>query len=62
MSKILIIEDDNSLQHFMSTLLKNNGYEVCVAANLSSATTMFFSHTPDLIILDLTLEIGRAHV
>jgi two-component system, OmpR family, KDP operon response regulator KdpE len=55
MSKILIIEDDNSLQHFMSTLLKNNGYDVCVASNLSSAYTMFFSHTPDLILLDLTL-------
>ncbi|MBS3986326.1 MAG: response regulator transcription factor [Erysipelothrix sp.] len=55
MSKILIIEDDISLQHYISTLLKNNGYDVCVASNLSSASSMFYSHSPDVILLDLTL-------
>ncbi len=55
MSKVLIIEDDLSLQHYVSTLLKNNGYDVCVAANLANAHSLFYTQSPDVILLDLTL-------
>lgn len=55
MSKVLIIEDDISLQHYVATLLRNNNYEVFVAATLANANTLFYTQSPDVIYLDLTL-------
>lgn len=53
--KILVIEDEKSISHFISTILNNNGYETMQARSGSEATSMITSHCPDLIILDLGL-------
>lgn len=53
--KILIIEDENSISNFMSTVLKTNGYEVIISNTGIDACSMITSHCPDLIILDLGL-------
>ena len=53
--KILIIEDEKSISHFISTVLNNNGYESMQARFGSEALSMISSHCPDLIILDLGL-------
>lgn len=53
--KILIIEDEKSISHFISTVLNNNGYESMQARSGSEALSMISSHCPDLIILDLGL-------
>ena len=53
--KILVIEDEKSISHFISTILNNNGYEAMQARSGSEALSMISSHCPDLIILDLGL-------
>ena len=53
--KILVIEDEKSIAHFISTILTANGYEAMRAASGAEAMSMISSHCPDLVILDLGL-------
>ena len=53
--KILVIEDEKSISHFISAILNTNGYEALQARSGSEALSMISSHCPDLIILDLGL-------
>ena len=53
--KILIVEDEKSIAHFISTILTTNGYETILAKTGTEAMTMLSSHCPDLVILDLGL-------
>ena len=53
--KILVVEDEKSIAHFISTVLNNNGYEAVRARTGQEALSMVSSHCPDLIILDLGL-------
>ena len=53
--KILVIEDEKSISHFISTVLNNNGYEAMQAQTGEEALSMISSHCPDLIVLDLGL-------
>ena len=53
--KILVIEDEKSISHFISTVLNSNGYEAMQARSGAEALSMISSHCPDLIILDLGL-------
>ena len=63
--KILIVEDEKSIAHFISTILNSNDYETLLARSGSEAKTMISSHCPDLVILDLGLNLvgmGRGKV
>ena len=53
--KILVVEDEKSIAHFISSVLYANGYEAMQARSGSEALSMISSHGPDLIILDLGL-------
>ena len=53
--KILVVEDEKSIAHFISSVLSANGYEAVQARSGSEALSMISSHCPDLIILDLGL-------
>ena len=53
--KILVVEDEKSIAHFISTVLATHGYEAMQARSGSEAISMISSHCPDLIILDLGL-------
>ena len=53
--KILIIEDEINICNFVRAILETNDYQVLVARNGESGKTVFFSHHPDLVILDLGL-------
>ena len=53
--KILVVEDEKSISHFISTILTSNGYEAMRARTGTEALSMISSHCPDLIILDLGL-------
>lgn len=53
--KVLVVEDEKSIAHFISTVLNNNGYEAMRARTGQEALSMVSSHCPDLIILDLGL-------
>ena len=53
--KILIIEDEINICNFVKTILETNDYQVLVAQNGATGKTLFYSHNPDLVILDLGL-------
>ena len=53
--KILVVEDDENIQTVVCAMLEANGYQVVSARSYTSAKTMYASHIPDIIILDLGL-------
>lgn len=53
--KILFVEDEENIITFVSALLEANEYQTLIAKSYSEAKTMYFSHVPDLVILDLGL-------
>lgn len=53
--KILLVEDEDNIRMFVRALLEVENYQVIEAKNCMMAKTMYFSHTPDLVILDLGL-------
>ena len=55
MSRILIVEDEESFSDPLSYLLGREGFEVCVVDNGTDAVTEFDRRGADLILLDLML-------
>lgn len=53
--KILVVEDEKSISHFISSTLSANGYDPVQAYSGKEARSMISSHCPDLVILDLGL-------
>ena len=53
--KILLVEDEGNILNFVSALLEANDYQVVSAKSYEMAKTMYASHVPDLVILDLGL-------
>ena len=53
--KILVVEDESNISSFIETLLETSGYHALVAHTCAMGLTLFASHTPDLVILDLGL-------
>ena len=53
--KVLIIEDDANIRTFVRTMLEAEDYQVLCAADCRTGLSMFSSHCPDLVILDLGL-------
>lgn len=53
--KILVVEDEENIIGFVTALLEANDYRVVSARSYTEAVTMYFSHVPDLVILDLGL-------
>lgn len=55
MKKILIIEDDKSLQEELSTLLVNSGYETEVVTDFGNVTAKIVGTDADLVLLDIKI-------
>ncbi|MDD2959947.1 MAG: response regulator transcription factor [Lachnospiraceae bacterium] len=53
--KILLVEDECNIQNLIKTMLETADYQVILAQTCSSALTLYTSHLPDLILLDLGL-------
>ena len=53
--KVLVVEDEQNISNFISTVLTANDFDVLVAQTGAEAISMITSHCPDLIILDLGL-------
>ena len=53
--KILLIEDEINISNFVKTILVTNGYQVVEVQNGKMGYSLFCSHCPNLIILDLGL-------
>lgn len=56
--KVLIVEDEGNIRHFVKTILATNGYQVIEAKTASEGKMSFMSHSPDVVILDLGLPDG----
>ena len=54
-SSILIIDDQDSLRHFLQRSLADEGHDVRAASNGTDGERLFGEHTPDLVFLDLRL-------
>lgn len=53
--RVLVIEDERSIEHMIETVLEANGYEVITASSGQEALSLTTSHCPDLVLLDLGL-------
>lgn len=53
--KVLVIEDDIKICSFVTTVLEANDFSVFAAHTCNMGKTLFRSHNPDLVILDLGL-------
>jgi DNA-binding NtrC family response regulator len=53
--KILIIDDSNTALLLMEYALKEAGYISLAASNVKEATKLMEKHSPDLILLDLSM-------
>lgn len=53
--KILVVEDEKNICNFMKMILETGGYQALFAGNGKNGLLMFYSHHPDLVILDLGL-------
>jgi len=54
-SKILIVDDEPDVVSYLSTLLKEAGYDIVVARNGQQGMDLARSERPDLISLDITM-------
>jgi len=54
-ARILLVDDELSIQRTLSPLLRSRGYDVEVAGNGADALRSAVEHPPDLIVLDLGL-------
>jgi len=52
---ILIVEDEDSIGNFISSMLTSNDYRFIKAKTGNEAASLIASHMPDLILLDLGL-------
>ena len=52
---VLIIEDDRTISNFVSRALSANDYRTISASTGKEGLSLFFSHGPDLVLLDLGL-------
>jgi len=64
LGRILIVEDDMSIQEFMSMALEDEGYQVAIASNGVVALDLVGSYDPDLILLDMLMPVmdGREFI
>lgn len=53
--KVLLVEDEPNIRLLILTMLESADYQVILAETCAAAETMYASHLPDLIILDLGL-------
>ena len=53
--RILLVDDEASIQRAVGPLLRSRGYHVEIAGTGAEALTLAGERTPDLIVLDLGL-------
>jgi DNA-binding NtrC family response regulator len=56
--RILVVDDDRTLQRALRSALSRDGSEVRGCASARSARALLASWTPDLVLLDVTLPDG----
>jgi two-component system KDP operon response regulator KdpE len=56
-ARILVVDDDEGVQRFVSTILRRNGYTVLRADDGQAAIAQAIDQSPQLVILDLSLPV-----
>ena len=59
MAKILIIEDDKSIQNSVSYYLINEGFNIDTASDLKEGKEKIDKNSYDLLLLDVTFQEGN---
>ncbi|MGH7724012.1 MAG: sigma-54-dependent transcriptional regulator [Candidatus Eiseniibacteriota bacterium] len=54
-ASILVVDDEDSIRHFVSRSLKDEGYQVRSAGSGEEARSLFNEETPELVVLDMQL-------
>ena len=49
---ILVIEDEHAISNFICRALAANDYKAIPASSGKEGLSLFFSHSPDLVLLD----------
>ena len=52
-ARILLVDDEVSIQRAVTPLLRSRGYQIEVAGTATEALKIFHERQPDLIVLDL---------
>ncbi len=60
MTRVLVVEDEESYSEALAYMLRKEGFEVSVAADGNTALTEFDRHGADIVLLDLMLRASRA--
>ncbi len=55
--RVLIIDDDAALVRLLTLIFRQDGFDVCTAANGMEALAQVYVRTPDVIILDLEMPV-----
>ncbi|MEN9957307.1 MAG: hypothetical protein RIR46_915 [Actinomycetota bacterium] len=55
MTRVLVVEDEQSLREPLVYLLEKEGYEVLEAADGNAAIDLFRANNPDIVLLDLMM-------
>ena len=59
MSKIIVVDDDQTMISLLQTLLELDGYDVAKAGSAEACYEKLESEAPDLVLLDVFLEDGE---
>ena len=54
-ARVLVVDDEQSIRHFVSRSLTDAGYEVVTAGTGADGIRLFKAEPPDLVVLDLRL-------
>ncbi|MFR7590420.1 MAG: response regulator transcription factor [Longibaculum sp.] len=57
--RILIVEDEISVNYSLCEIIKEEGYDVCSAENYQEAMSLFIQEKVDLVLLDIELPDGN---
>lgn len=57
MTRILLVEDNEMNRDMLSRRLVRRGYEVVMAVDGAEGVAMTQSHSPDLVLLDMSLPV-----
>ena len=52
---LMVVDDEQTILTLLNRILKTGGYEVLLASDGSSALKLLEQHSPDLVILDITM-------
>ena len=55
MAKILVVDDEEQIRRALKSILSARKYEVIIAKNGEEAIDLAIDHTPDMVILDMSM-------